>query len=71
VSPAPIYCEEKNRLLDEYVAALGNYLKVESAKIATGLRGDDLLFDPEFAAARNRKDAAKETIKSHLQEHGC
>ena len=46
-------------------------LKVESEGIAAAVRGNDLLFDAELEAARKKKDAAKEAIKSHLQEHGC
>ena len=59
------------RLLDEFVAAVALFLKVESAKLAAAARGQDSLFDGELAAARKRKDAAKEAVKSHHQEHGC
>ena len=71
VSPAPIYCAEKMRLLDEFVAAVAAFLKVESAKLAAVARGQDSLFEGELTAARKRKNAAKEAIRSHHQEHGC
>jgi hypothetical protein len=71
VSPAPIYCAKKQRLLEEFMAAVADYLKIESAKLAAAMRCDDWLSDGELEAARKRKDAAKEAIRSHRQAHGC
>jgi hypothetical protein len=71
VSPAPTYCAEKMRLLDEFVAAVAEYLKIESAKLAAAARCEEWLSDGELKAARKRKDAAKEAIRSHQQAHGC
>ena len=71
VSPAPIYCAEKMRLLDEFVAAVADYLKIESAKLAAAVRCEEWLSDGELEAARKRKNAAKEAIRSHQQSHGC
>ena len=70
-APPPIYCTEKMRLLDEFVAAVADYLKVESARLKAAVRGDEFLFDGELEAARNRKEAGKEVIRAHHQEHGC
>jgi hypothetical protein len=34
------------------------------------VRGDEKVSDAELEAALKRTDAAREAIKSHLQEHG-
>ena len=71
VLPAQTYCEEWNRLLDEYLVVVADYLRIESTKLAAAVRGDEFLSDAELDAARKRTDVAREAIKSHVQEHGC
>jgi hypothetical protein len=51
VSPAPSSCTEKIRLLDEFVAAVAEYLKIESARLKAAVLGDEFLFDHELEAA--------------------
>ena len=70
VAPAPIFCKEKARLLDAFVTAVSEYLKVEAAMLAA-VRDEESLFDSELEAARKRKDAAKDAIKAHQKDHGC
>ena len=71
VPTAPIYCTEKMRLLDEFVAAVSGYLKVESARLAAAARDNESQFASELELARQRKDAVKQAIKAHQNEHRC
>ena len=74
VSPKKLFCSEKWRLLDEYVAAARDIMNIQSlreAAIASG-REDTLgEFDPQLQAARTRKDEALDTYIQHIQGHGC
>ena len=67
----PGYCPEKKRLIEEYTRAVSDFLRMESAEIEAQVRVDQVAFDAEFEEARKRKDAAKEAIQKHQQEHGC
>ena len=71
MASAPIFCREKQRLCDEFLNAVSEYLKIESAILAAAMRDDEFQFDRELEAARTRKNAVKESIKKHQQEHGC
>lgn len=71
MAPAPIFCREKQRLCDEFLMAVSEYLKLESARLAAAMRDDEFQLNRELEAARTRKNAAKESIKEHQQEHGC
>jgi hypothetical protein len=68
---APIYCKERMRLLEEFVAAVSGYLKVESARLSAAARDEESHFAGELEVARQRKDASKEAIKAHQKQHGC
>ena len=71
MAPASSYCGERIRLLDEFVAAVSEYLRVESAGLAALVRGDESDFDAELEVARRRKEAAREAIRAHQWKHGC
>jgi hypothetical protein len=71
VPSAPIYCKERMRLLDEFVAAVSGYLRVESARLAAAAGNGESQFAGELEVARQRKDASKEAIKEHEKEHRC
>ena len=53
------------RLLDEFVAAVSGYLRVESARLAAAARNEESQLAGELEVARQRKDASKEAIKEH------
>src|SRR6266700_7033958 len=71
VAPAPIFCTEKKALLDQFMKAVSEYLRMRSAQTAAVRKGDGLRFQEEIETARDRKDAAKLAVKEHLIQHGC
>ena len=66
-----MYCPAKKRLLDEFTAAVSEYLRLESAQIAAVVRGEDAPFAAELDAARKRKELTKQAISEHQNRHGC
>ena len=71
MSPRPLYCSEKNRLLEEYTRAVSDFLRMQSAKIAALVRGGEVAFEADLEKARKRKHAAKEAIQKHQRKHRC
>jgi len=69
-APAP-FCEERRRLTDAFVAAVSEYLRMHSARVAAITRGDEVLFEEEIDTARKRKNEAMELVRAHQREHGC
>ena len=47
------------------------YLKLEASHLEAVVNSVELNFDGAIKAARERKDAAKQAIIAHQQEHGC
>jgi hypothetical protein len=45
--------------------------RIHSAQVAAVLNGEGFLFQEEFAAALDRKEAAKYAVLAHQQQHGC
>jgi len=69
MTPAPIFCAERQRLLDAYTAAVFEYLQLESARLAALAHGDEIQLEVE--AARQRRDESKLAIKEHQAAHSC
>ena len=61
----------RKNTLDEFVAAVSEHLRVESARIPALVRGDESEFDADLEVARRRKEAAREAIRAHQWKHGC
>lgn len=68
---APIFCPEKQRLVDAFTHAVSEYLRMESAQMAAVLDGRGFAFEAERREARRQKERAKRAIRVHEQEHGC
>jgi hypothetical protein len=72
-APKARFCTERQRLGDEYVAALRDVLTLQEAEFGqvvqhgTGLAWLDLALE----AARRARDKAKTAYLLHLAEHGC
>ena len=73
IRPRQLFCTEKWRLLDEFVAAAREIVGIQSRRTAALTGGDDDLgeFDRQLELARARKDAALETYTRHIEAHGC
>jgi hypothetical protein len=71
MTPAPIFGAERQRLLDEYTAAVFEYLQLESARLAALAHGDEIQLEAEIEAARQRRDESKLAIKEHQAAHSC
>jgi hypothetical protein len=71
LAPAHSFCSKKILLLDEFAAAVTQYLRVEAASLAALVKGGESLFDADLETARKRKEAAKEAIRVHQKQHGC
>jgi hypothetical protein len=52
-------------------AAATAYLQLEARHLQAVVRGEELNCAAAIKAARERKDAAKQAIIAHQQEHGC
>ena len=66
-----MYCSEKKRLLEEFTAAVSEYLRMESAQVLAVVRSGERLFAAELEAAHQRKETAKQAIREHQKLHGC
>jgi hypothetical protein len=73
VAPRPTYCEEKERLVDEYGAAVNEYSRTVRA-----LRSNLVLPKAEYdqiqafsEETRVRCEAARAALEQHIAAHGC
>ena len=71
LAPAQTFCSKKSRLLDEFVAAVSQYLRLEAASLTALPKDGKSLFEADLDTARKRKEAAKDAIRVHQREHGC
>jgi|KBSSwiStaDraftv2_1062776.scaffolds.fasta_scaffold2121143_2 hypothetical protein len=70
-APAPIYCIELRRLKAAYTWAVSEYLRLQSAQLASILNGDSVTFQKELHGAEMRKNEAKYAVLAHREAHGC
>ena len=70
-APFPKACTEKRKLLKQFVKAVSDQHRIQSAQVAAVLNGQGFMFQSELAEANERKDQLKYAILAHLQEHGC
>jgi hypothetical protein len=67
------FCEEKLHLMEEFLAAASDLVKVHNDQV-TAVIGDDPdfgRFDLLIHLANERKRRAKYAYMAHLEEHGC
>jgi hypothetical protein len=71
------FCEEKNRLLGEFLKAIREFTELQSqqtqAVIDAAANGDAdfTRFDILLHMAQERKEGAKYAWIAHVEEHGC
>ena len=71
------FCEEKNRLLGEFLKAIREFTELQSqqtqAVIDAAANGDAdfMRFDILLHMAQERKEWAKYAWIAHVEEHGC
>jgi len=70
-SPTPIHCIEKQRLLEDYTAAVSEFNRMHSAQLAAVRKGEDFPFEEQIARAAERRENAKYAILAHQEKHGC
>jgi hypothetical protein len=69
--PKAIRCIEKERLMTEYVNAVTDQNRIQSAQVESVKRGGSFPFEEELAMASERRLNAKYAIIAHQEQHGC
>ena len=63
---------EKKRLMDAYLAASTEVLKLQDEKLTEFSQGGEVDgYEAALQSARRVRDAAKAACKEHIAEHGC
>ena len=72
-SSATGFCEQKYRLLDQFLEAVHELGTLQAAQTRSVIRGepDFLRFDLALYHALEKKDKAKYAWIAHVEEHGC
>jgi hypothetical protein len=67
------FCEEKYRLLDEFLEAVHELSALQSEQTRSVIRGepDFLRFDLPLHFAQEKKERAKYAWIAHVEDHGC
>ncbi|MDQ1473780.1 MAG: hypothetical protein QOJ99_5260 [Bryobacterales bacterium] len=67
------YCEIKERLADDFVFAVREFVALQSDQAQAVIAGesDFTRFDDLLHMARERKDNAKYLLIAHIEEHHC
>ena len=70
---APLFCEEKYRLLDDFLRAVRELNRLHTEQTHAVIRGDRdfTRFDILIYAAQERKESAKYAWFAHVESHGC
>ena len=72
-SPSVVACEEKNRLLAEFLAAVHELNEIQSQQTRAVIDGDPdfARFDLLLHFAQEKKDRAKYAWIAHVEQHHC
>jgi hypothetical protein len=72
-SSAPLFCEEKYRLLDDFLHAVRGLNRLHTEQTEAVIRGDRdfTRFDILIYAAQERKESAKYAWFVHVESHHC
>jgi hypothetical protein len=68
--PQVFYCIEKRRLMQEFLDAVKESLRLQSLQVEAVLNGDEFPRE-ELAVANERVENSKYAIISHFEAHGC
>ena len=55
----------------EFLAAISDHHRMQSAQVAALRKGDGFLFEKELAEASERRLNVKYAIIAHKEKHGC
>jgi len=71
--PSPCFCEERYRLLDEFLGAVHKLNHLNTQQTQAVIRGDRdfTRFEILIYGAQERKDAAKYAWIAHVENHHC
>jgi hypothetical protein len=71
--PAIGFCQEKNRLLDEFLNASREIMALQNEQTQAVIQGDADFprFDVLLHLAQDRKEIAKYAWIAHVESHGC
>jgi hypothetical protein len=71
--PDVAFCEEKNRLLDEFLEAIHELTTIQSQQSQAVIEGDPdfTRFDLLLHVAQEKKDKAKYLWIAHVESHHC
>ena len=71
--PGVAFCEEKNRLLSEFLKAIQELTAVQSQQTQAVIDGDPDFsrFDVLLHLAQEKKDKAKYEWMAHVESHHC
>jgi len=74
-SPVPeiLFCEEKNRLLDEFLKAIHDLSALQNQQTQAVIEGDSdfCRFDLLLHLAQEKKEMAKYAWIAHVESHRC
>ena len=67
------FCEEKNRLLDQFLQASREIMALQNDQTQAVIQGDSDFprFDVLLHLAQERKEIAKYAWIAHVESHGC
>jgi hypothetical protein len=72
VSPAPQFCAERQRLLNEFIDAVYQCNLLQSMQTQALARDEDATaFEAQMAEAKEWREQVKRTLLSHQELHGC
>jgi hypothetical protein len=73
LTPSPCFCEEKYRLLDDFLSAVRELNRLQTQQTQAVIRGDRdfTRFDILMYGAQERKNVAKYAWIEHVENHHC
>jgi len=73
VGPTMGFCEEKNRLLDDFLKAIRQLVEIQEQQTRAVIEGDSDFsrFDSILHAAQEEKERVKYLWMVHVESHGC
>jgi hypothetical protein len=69
--PSSRACLEKERLMREFVKAVADYNRMQTAQVEAILRDEDVPFEDEIAEVAELRERAKHAVLIHRRQHGC
>lgn len=67
----PMPCEQQQRLLRAFAAAVSDYNRIHGEQVHAVMNGENFPFEEEIARASAERHRLKEAIIQHRRAHGC